>query len=253
MVWRYLTLAMMLVLGVSGCEQSSSRPVAAQPVLATAPAEPATAVVVVESESAPVPDQPVAAIVTKRSSEQDDSFIPPFPENVDFFSPPEIPAAEPAAVPEIVNTEPEAEAFLIEAPLDLRVIGFVQVAGEPRRAMLHLDGKLEVVAAGDEVGNLWIVEVNEPNVSVLHGGKQLHFALNANAATGQIATRKSQRNKAPQRRGAWSRTRSSGSKAGAGSLPVPVDFDSLPGVPEPPAVDLPEIDLPDVPQLRNTP
>ena len=104
MVWRYLTLAMMLVLGISGCEQSSTQPAVAQPVLATVPAEPVTAVVVVESQSAPVPDQPVAAIVTKQSSEQDDSFIPPFPENVDFFSPPEIPAAEPAAVPEIVAT-----------------------------------------------------------------------------------------------------------------------------------------------------
>ena len=251
MVWRYLTLATMLVLGISGCEQqSSSRTAVAQPVLATAPAETPGDVVVIESDSAPVSDQPVAAIASKRSSEQDDSFIPPFPENVDFFSPPEIPAAEPEPVPEVVATESEAEAHSTETPLDLRVIGFVQVAGERPKAMLHLEGQLEVVAAGDEVGDLWVVEVNEPSVSVLRDGQQLQFALNENAATGSIAARNSQRNKPAQRRGAWSRTRDSGSNTGAETLPVPVDFDSLPGVPEPPSVDLPEIDLPDVPQLR---
>ena len=252
MVWRYLTLAMMLILGISGCEQSS-QPAITQTVLATLPAETPTDVVVVESASAPVSDQPVAAIVSKPSSEQDDSFVPPFPENVDFFSPPEMPAVEPAAVPETVAAAVEGETVVVETPLDLRVIGFVQVAGEFPKAMLHVDGKLEVVAAGDEVGDLWIVEVNEPGVSVLHAGKQLQFALNANAATDQIAARNPQRNKPPQRRGTWSRTRGSGADGGAGSLPVSVDFDSLPGVPEPPSVDLPEINLPDVPQLGDMP
>jgi len=249
MGWRNLTLATMLVLGISGCDQAPSRPVKGQPVLASAPVETPADVVVAETQPAPVPDEPVAAIASKPSSEQDDSFIPPFPENVDFFSPPEALAVEVEAVPEIAATEVETKEPVVETPLDLRVIGFVQVAGEHPKAMLHLDGKLEVVAAGDELGDLLIVEVSEPSISVLRDGQQLQFALNNNSNAGQIATRQPDSQGERHHHGAWSRARGSGSNGESGFLPVPVDFDSLPGVPGRPSVEVPEINLPDVPQL----
>ncbi len=249
MGWRYVTLATTLVLGISGCNQSSSHPAKSQPALVNAPVKTPTDVVTVEPESAPVPDQPVAAIVSKLNSGQDDSFIPPFPENVDFFSPPEMPTTEPQTVPEIVA----AKTPVLETPLDLRVIGFVQVAGEPPKAMLHLDGKLEIVAAGDELGDLWIVEVSEPSISVLRDGKQLQFELNTNSNAGQIAARQPYSKGERHHHGAWSQTRGSGSNGESGFLPVPVNFDSLPGLPASPIVELPEINLPDVPQLTTAP
>lgn len=248
MGWRNLTLATMLVLGISGCDQAPSRPIKGQPILASAPVETPADVVVAETQPAPVPDEPAAAIAAKPSSEQDDSFIPPFPENVDFFSPPEALAVEVEAVPEIAATEAQAAAPEISPP-ELRVIGFVQVAGEPPKAMLHLDGKLEVVAAGDELGDLSIVEVSEPSISVLRDGQQLQFALYNNSNAGQIAARQPDSQGERHHHGAWSRARGSGSNGESGFLPVPVDFDSLPGVPGRPSVEVPEINLPDVPQL----
>jgi len=271
MVRRSLTFTTLITLSVAGCYQSSSTSVD----LSAGSADPAGEMSTVDvdsvaadaadtsrtantadvaPESAPTPDRPVAAISTKRSSQPEVDFVPPFPENVDFFSPPALAPAEPNAAREAVGTEATPESVAADAPLiDLRVIGFVQVAGEPPRALLHLDGKLEIVAAGDEVGEVRIVEVREPHVSAMRDGESLLLALNESLNAEQVAAEQPHTNRPSRRRGPWSRSGEFDTNHEAGALPVPVDTDSLPGVPQPPAVDIPEIDLPDVPQLMTVP
>lgn len=249
MVWRYLTLAMLVVLSTAGCNDSASKPVVSQPVIVMADDEPAVETVAVAAvDVAPASDQPVAAIRTKKTDSEADSFVPAFPDNVNFFSPPEPDAVETQPVPEVVVTASEdGESPAAVESIDLRVIGFVQVAGEPPKAMLHLDGKLEVAGAGDAIGNLEVVAVNEPSVVIRRDEQELSFALSDVAvAAGNRVTERERTGGTSRRRGAWSQSGGS-STSEAGQFALPVDFGALPAVPEPPQVELPQIDFPEVP------
>ncbi len=245
MVWRFLTLATVLVVSLSGCNQSTPEPTSATAGPADNSAEIATAEGS-DADSAPATDRPVAAIVSKPASDHEDSFVPPYPENAAFFSPPDLPPAAPELVPENKATDEAIEEPGNESrPLDLRVIGFVQVAGEPPKALLHLDGKLEIVTPGDELGDAQVVDVNEPRISVLRNGETVQFVLDEISKKSEIAARRPQPNGVPWRDSERPRERSAGPDSEVATLPVPIDFDALPGIPGPPVDDLPEIDLPD--------
>ncbi len=179
MVWRYLALAVLVVLGTAGCNDTASKPVVSQPVIVMtgdeATADPAE---VLMTGVVPTADQPVAAIRPNGTNSEADSFRPAFPDNVDYFSPPQLEPVETQPVPEVVVTGADADKTpAANEAIDLRVIGFVQVAGEPPRAMLHLNGKLELAGVGDAIGDLKVVAVNEPSVTVRVAAEELSFAL----------------------------------------------------------------------------
>ncbi|MBI1313885.1 hypothetical protein GC176_21540 [bacterium] len=259
MVWRFLTVTMLLVLSIAGCNRSTqSGPSVAntgESLVGDSSADDA-AVVAAESGSGPAPestpasDQPVASIPATTSDMTQDAFAPPFPENIDFFSPQILESIEQPPVPAIAAVESAAEEL---AKLDLLIIGFVQVEGESPKAMLHLNGKLEIVAAGELLGDLEIVGVDEPRVSVRHANQQLEFALCHQSPAG-VSVAQEQRSQSPsRRRGAWSQNGNRGADDTDGRLPIPVDFAALPTMPLPPLVDLPQINQPDLPQIEAVP
>jgi hypothetical protein len=252
MVWRNLTLAMLLVPGTAGCSGSPSKPVASPTVTEMADGEPSASLVdtaTATAESGPAADEPVAAIRPTEGSSDPDTFVPAFPGNDNYFSPPPLESVETQTVPDIAAADAEsARPPIAVETLDLRVLGFVQVAGEPPRAMFHLDGKLELAGAGDRIGDLEVVSVNEPDVCVRHAGEELRFALGHRAAVGagEVAQRERGFELARQTK-VWPQVGRPATDDGAGRVTLPVDFASLPTAPESPQVELPEIELPDVP------
>ncbi len=93
-------------------------------------------------------------------------YTPPFPEKIDFFSPPELDE------PDVVVPTPGAQG-----DRGIRVLGFVQLEGEPRRVVIEVAGELCIAEAGDEVHGVKIVAVNDPDVTLQRGGRSWSLAL----------------------------------------------------------------------------
>lgn len=238
MGWRDLIPAALLILGVAGCQRSASE---TQLQFTLSDPDEATDVVAM-----PVADQPATAI----RPEEPDEFAPPFPENANFFSPPTDAGAVAVAVPQIAADDSKAaDQPAATGQLDLRVIGFVQVEGERPKAMLHVNGQLEIVAAGDTLGDLEILDVSEPLVSLQHADQEVTVGLSDRSAGNHRVAQRQLSDAAAVTRRAWSRRTRSGSRNDSAQLPGPVDFAALPAVPAAPSVELPQIELPEILQV----
>lgn len=86
-----------------------------------------------------------------------DGFRPPFPSNTLFFSPPEVEKA--VALPGSVVVDELHHA-------NVRVIGFSQIGDSAPRALLSVGGHLQSVKAGDSVGDVTVVALDAPDVTL---------------------------------------------------------------------------------------
>ena len=103
----------------------------------------------------------------------------PFPEVGDLFAPPKVvvpvvtpePEVERQPQPEAVERKPDGK------PLpQLRLVGFVEVEG--LKALLSVEGKLNVVTIGDTAEGLKIIAIEPPAVTLKHGDDGKEFQMN---------------------------------------------------------------------------
>jgi hypothetical protein len=147
------------------------------------------------SEVRPPLDLNAGSLANPGTPAQDDSqaegaFIPPFPENVDYFTPPKVVlpvlTREPEEKPEKPEPQPEPDPVVeVEQaesapasqppPPPLRLVGFVEVDG--LKALLSVDGQLTVTAKGDSVSNLEVLAVEPPAVVLRHGEEEIRMNM----------------------------------------------------------------------------
>lgn len=230
---RQLKLGLVLLLGSVGCNQSDPE------TTLTPPEQHSESVV-----SVPVPDAPAAAVRLENADDEIEEFVAPFPENVNFFSPPATGTATAEVLPPVASNE-----FPTEAPakqnndLNLQILGFVQVEGERPKALLRLNGSLATAAAGDVIGEVEIIDVQEPHIVVQRDDQQTVVALgDQSTSTKQLAMRSQP---ASRQRRAWpnsSPTARATARTAGDELPLP----TLPAAPQ---VELPQVQLPSLPDL----
>ena len=131
-----------------------------------------------QSEPEPASDEtPVDSVI-----DQTEATTPPLPESMDLFSPPTVVIPVVTKEPEL-KTEPEPE--VVEEPVEeerettppppLRLLGFVEVDG--LKALLTVEGKLNVVTIGDSVSGVEIIAVEAPTVTLRHGTEEFQMNL----------------------------------------------------------------------------
>ncbi len=146
-----------------------------------------------------------------------DEVITPFEDNLDFFSPPKIAAP-------VLPPEPEEDTdFEQLGPQPLpptRLVGFVN-AGAPK-AMLSIDGAVNIVSAGDSIRSMEVVAVAAPAVTLKHGGQEITLDLFTRPALAQ---------RGAGRRGAVTHRRSGRPPAGNQPPPPQSTAPSIPALP----------------------
>ena len=122
---------------------------------------------VAEESELPPGDGPTAD-VTLPDASVTESFTPPFPENVSFFSPPGIEAAAVAPSESLQGGDQHAT---------VRVIGFSQIGDDEPQALLEIGGSLESVRTGDSINGITVVTVDAPNVTLQQRNDRWTVAL----------------------------------------------------------------------------
>jgi hypothetical protein len=102
---------------------------------------------------------------TAEDVETSDNFQVPFPDNDNFFSPPELVAAQP--LQQVTHGETAT----------VRVLGFVRVHGGEENALLSINGRMHVAGVGQVFGELEVLSVSEPAVTVQRGGERWSVGL----------------------------------------------------------------------------
>ncbi len=233
MTYRRLTIGLTLLVSSVGCNRSAPETTLTQTERVPAPVV-----------SVPTPDEPAAAIRIDNADDKPEEFVAPFPENVNFFSPPSASSAAAEVLPPVSTDELLADAPTRQIDdLALRILGFVQVEGERPKVLLKLDGVLAMAAAGDIVGEVEILDVNEPQIVVQFAEQQTVVALgNQSASTDQLAMR-SQPTSRKHR--AWTNS----SPTTSDTARTADDELSLPTLPSAPHVELPQVQLPNLSNL----
>jgi len=107
-----------------------------------------------------------------------EKFATPPADAVDLFTPPKfvIPVVtkepEPKDEPEAAKEPAEVES---DTPPPLRLLGFVDVDG--LKALLSVNGSLNIVTIGDSVSNVEIIAVEAPYVTLRHGTEEFQLNL----------------------------------------------------------------------------
>jgi hypothetical protein len=196
-------------------------------------------------------------------AEGEDTFIPPFPENVDYFSPPEVvfPLVPDEPEAEVAEPEPEPVAEVQQEdrvpasnppPPPLRLVGFVEVDG--LKALLSVDGKMTVTTIGDSVGGLEVLAVEPPAVVLKHGEEEICMNMFEQEWVHKPVTRGPLFGSGSNRGGSPARTtrpqgrRLPGADASMPTVPGQSELGE-PMTPDLPEVGEPETDLPELPRL----
>ena len=117
--------------------------------------------------------QPGGEEATDGQTKDTQEFVPPFPERIDLFSPPKV--VIPVVTKDAEPAEEQTEDVAPQTPPALRLLGFVEVEG--LKALLTVEGELQVVTIGDSVSGVEIIAVEAPIVTLKHGDNQFQLNL----------------------------------------------------------------------------
>lgn len=124
-----------------------------------------------DSNATGLPDESQVAVTTAdpldesgESVEAGGKWQPPFPDNVDFFAPPDGDSVDP--------DQPGGHGRA-----EVRVIGFSQMAGDVPKALLEIAGRIEMATVGDSISGLTVVAIDDPSVTLQSQNDRWSVAL----------------------------------------------------------------------------
>jgi|GEM_PF-4477999 len=154
-------------------------------------------------------------------------FVPPFPKNEDFFTPPQLDAALVSNATKSADGTPQ-----------VRLLGFVKIEGGEDRALVQIGTLTDVVEPGHVLQGVEVISLQEPTITLQFNGARwtVNMFDQALAASHDASSSRTA-----------SRVRAVASKTG--SLPIPASFPLTPSIDGGLQLPLPPV-FPNVPMPR---